>query len=866
LKLLYYPADTGEGVHVRSPKFPIAKFKGQGNWQVVVLARHVPAGGTSPSETQKTYIPVDDSVEILLEEFLPPDRALADGKFTFNFSVLGVQPPPIVPPCLVTLDQTRPKLFRLVAQPGGEAKKIELSDEGEAFLRRENRIRIQVDDLSPCKVLINGDRAIPYEDGTYEVAISGESRADLEIDATDAAGNQRVVTQTIRLDGQDPVIELPGKSQTVVFDEEATVEFAVADDTAVELVACRLNDVNIPATTLSDGRYRVDLHLQSGWNEVLVEAHDKTGRHSAKTHRIEYDPSTTRIVSTAIGSKKPEHTQDPETVVASFQGPEDQEIVAVASFLVPGQARAQEIARKFRLKDRKLEIRLSDFSEKNKPLSDGRFGLSYSTPTGDAADKLSQGIVYLDRKRPAILLEGMDANGNRIEKPADDKAEIFVHSDTFKVHVVDESPFYELRINGVASVFRGDGIYVVPATVGTVEVVAEDLAGNSTIAVLQPRRDRQEPRIYTINVPAEGSVGDQQFHLAFHASDDIEVVGVTVSLNGKAVPVAVRDADLCRATLSLRRGTNEIVITAWDASSRKTVATRALNLQTSTATDDIAILFEDNRYLLLIRAASGKGETFVLPESVLKIVRAPPLKNKFMVSTASDPDVPMLLVKGGTFPLQGNPETEVDEQPFLIDRYEVSVERFSRFQRSRGSKDWIQQLPEEFRDPQQPAVLVDWGEATAFTDWAGKELPTARQHGVASAWDGKRYRRYPWGEDFASGGLPRKWQPYPPKVTVATGDVSPAGVVGLGGGVREWCRDTTPYKPDHRILRGGSQVHPRGAWGHAQELTPAHFNSTRQDSAVRSSKMSDVGVRCILRLIPIPDGDIVGGRTVPGKR
>jgi len=862
----YYVAGWGERIYVRSSQVPIATFKGNGSWEVSVVAQHVPAGENSPSETRRVCSPVNDRLKILLEEFLPPDGAPADGRFTFTFALLGVQAARSLPPCKVTLDQTPPSLFRLVAQPEGGVRKVEITGEADAFLRDEDRMKIQVDDLSPCKVLINGTRAIPYEDGSYHVPISGGPEIDLQVDATDAAGNRQLVTQTIRLDREDPVIELPGKSQKVVFDKQATLNFAVADDTAVELVACRLNGVQVPTIPLpdgplSEGRYSVTLHFQSGWNEVIFEAYDKTGRHSVKKHRVEYDPSMTRVVGTITGADRPVHTTDPLAIVASFEGPEDQEIFAVASVLAPGRDTPKEITRQFRVKNRKLQIRLSDFSAGEQPVTDGRFSLDYSTLAGDSAEELRQGVVYLDRKRPEILLEAMDAHGNEIEKPVDGQAEIFVRGDDFKVHVVDESS-PELSINGVASVFSGNGIYRVPTDSDTVELRATDLAGNSTAAILQLRRDGQEPRIDNINV--DGSVDDKDFELEFRAADDTQVVGVAVTLNGQPVAIADRDADLCRASLSLRRGPNEIVIQAWDRSWRKTVATRTLTLEAPTASNEITR--EGGVYVLLIGVESGKREKWALSDSVTKIESAPPVKNRFTVTTASDPDVPMLLVRGGSFPLQGNEETTVEEPPFLIECYEVDVKRFSGFQRSKGSEEWIQRLPGEFRDPEQPAVVVDWGEATAFASWAGKELPTARQHSVASAWDGKRYRRYPWGDDFAAGGLPTKWQPHPPKVNVATGDRSPWGVIGLAGGVREWCLDKAPYKPSHRLLRGGSQVHPRGGWRKTQELTPAQFLSTREGSAVRSSKMNDVGFRCVLRLSPMPRGKIAGGRREPGER
>jgi formylglycine-generating enzyme required for sulfatase activity len=108
-------------------------------------------------------------------------------------------------------------------------------------------------------------------------------------------------------------------------------------------------------------------------------------------------------------------------------------------------------------------------------------------------------------------------------------------------------------------------------------------------------------------------------------------------------------------------------------------------------------------------------------------------------------------------------------------------------------------------------------------------------------------------------------------VTSLIRDVSPWGVVGLAGGVREWCADEMPGKPEHRAIRGGSVVHPRTPWLPDPPLDPDLFAAAREGSALQASKMNDVGFRCVLRLQAVaeaaragePPASDVSGRTEP---
>jgi iron(II)-dependent oxidoreductase len=132
----------------------------------------------------------------------------------------------------------------------------------------------------------------------------------------------------------------------------------------------------------------------------------------------------------------------------------------------------------------------------------------------------------------------------------------------------------------------------------------------------------------------------------------------------------------------------------------------------------------------------------------------------------------------------------------------------------------------EIRLPLEWPVYVSYAEATAYANWLGRKLPTEAQfHRAAYGTpDGKRERRYPWGEEAPSatrGNFDfRSWDPSP--VGAHPAGASAFGVHDLVGNGWEWTRTAfapfsgftpMPFYPGysanffdgkHYVMKGGS--------------------------------------------------------------
>ena len=153
-------------------------------------------------------------------------------------------------------------------------------------------------------------------------------------------------------------------------------------------------------------------------------------------------------------------------------------------------------------------------------------------------------------------------------------------------------------------------------------------------------------------------------------------------------------------------------------------------------------------------------------------------------------------------------------------------------------------------DGDRPATAISLAEARRFAEWAGgKRLPTIEEWQYAVAFDPatKTLATFPWGDRDLVPPLPPVASP--PAVSGDGRDVSAAfGVVGAGGGVREFCElDAASFRRGEGkgAVCGGTQVR-EGRFGTVK---------SRVDQVVRIGpeyrQEKSVGFRCVKSLVPL---------------
>ena len=172
------------------------------------------------------------------------------------------------------------------------------------------------------------------------------------------------------------------------------------------------------------------------------------------------------------------------------------------------------------------------------------------------------------------------------------------------------------------------------------------------------------------------------------------------------------------------------------------------------------------------------------------------------------------------------------------------------------------------RRPTHPVVHVSWNDATAYAQWAGRELPTEAQWECAAR-GGLEQKLYPWGDTLRPGGEHRCniWQGRFP--TADTGEDGYAGACpvesfppnGFGlysttGNVWEWCADWfgTSFAADElhdppgpasgqaKVIKGGSFL------CHASYCN--RYRVAARTSNTPDSSASNIGFRCAAPVAP----------------
>jgi len=192
----------------------------------------------------------------------------------------------------------------------------------------------------------------------------------------------------------------------------------------------------------------------------------------------------------------------------------------------------------------------------------------------------------------------------------------------------------------------------------------------------------------------------------------------------------------------------------------------------------------------------------------------------------------MALIPAGSFEMgdhfdEGNdrelPIHEVELDAFYMDVNDVTVGQFREFVNQSGhSYDRRNDVAKYSPGDEYPMVYVNWNDATAYAQWAGKRLPTEAEWEYAAR-GGLIGKRYPWGDEISHDDAnysdtigEDKWDKC---ASVGSFEANGYGLYDMAGNVWEWCQDwydsdyyeNSPVKdpsgPDTgsaRVLRGGS--------------------------------------------------------------
>ncbi|MDE0638487.1 MAG: SUMF1/EgtB/PvdO family nonheme iron enzyme [Candidatus Poribacteria bacterium] len=246
----------------------------------------------------------------------------------------------------------------------------------------------------------------------------------------------------------------------------------------------------------------------------------------------------------------------------------------------------------------------------------------------------------------------------------------------------------------------------------------------------------------------------------------------------------------------------------------------------------------------------------------------------------------MVLIPAGAF-LMGSANGEAGESPihsvhlddFYMDRYAVTNAQYKAF--VDDNPQWCKRsIPQEYHDGNylklwdegsfpigkgnHPVVSVSWYAAMAYTQWAGKRLPTEAEWEKAAR-GGLVGKTYPWGDsiDRHKANYGKRWDG-----RIATIRITPIGsyppnrygLCDMVGNVREWCLDAYDvdyYKHSSRqnpIADGdiemvlsnftsikNSRVFRGGTWYYPAEYLRVSFRSRD----IPSFAVTSVGFRCV---------------------
>ena len=258
-----------------------------------------------------------------------------------------------------------------------------------------------------------------------------------------------------------------------------------------------------------------------------------------------------------------------------------------------------------------------------------------------------------------------------------------------------------------------------------------------------------------------------------------------------------------------------------------------------------------------------------------------------------EPGVPqtpegMALIPAGSFQM-GSDTGEVNEKPvhtvhvdaFYMDAYAVTNADYKRFidEVPEWQKDHISEkyhdgaylahwegntYPSDQAD--HPVVYVSWYAAVAYSEWAGKRLPTEAEWEKAAR-GGLIGRKYPWGDDEdVTHATVQFWGSPPITTPVGTYRPNDYGLYDMVGNVWEWCLDAYDAdfytnSPSRNPIAGADSLDtlisgsltvetPRVLRGGAWAGDPRIPSVAVRDTSEPGRTLSLAGFRCVRNASP----------------
>ena len=228
----------------------------------------------------------------------------------------------------------------------------------------------------------------------------------------------------------------------------------------------------------------------------------------------------------------------------------------------------------------------------------------------------------------------------------------------------------------------------------------------------------------------------------------------------------------------------------------------------------------------------------------------------------------MVLIPAGSFEMGDHfDEGDDDELPihqveldaFYMDVNEVTAGQFKPFVEDSGYDydDW-DNVAEYSPGDEFPMIYVNWNDATAYAEWAGKRLPTEAEWEYAAR-GGLAGKRYPWGDEITHDdanylgiGGKDKWVKCAP---VGSFEANGYGLYDMAGNLREWCADwydsdyyskspaKNPLGPDSQT-RAGYRVMRGGFYGEFAAYQRVAFRTAPEPDG--DGRSHYVGFRCVV--------------------